>query len=162
MEASLKKRLRLLALSLVGLLAVASVLTPPDKSGDAGSPLLAGASIDPKVLSLLERSCGDCHSERTVYPWYSYVGPVSWLVQSDVARGRRHLNLSRWNEYPLVRRERSLSEIANQVEDGDMPVPYYTLIHRNARLSAADVSAIFHWTQAERARLIAASSANAR
>ncbi|HXB73919.1 MAG TPA: heme-binding domain-containing protein [Candidatus Acidoferrales bacterium] len=162
MEARLKKRLGILSISLVGLLAVASVLTPPDQSGDAGRPLLAGASIDPKLLSLFERSCGDCHTERTVYPWYSYVGPVSWLVQSDVARGRRHLNLSRWNDYPLVRRERSLSEIANQVKDGDMPLPYYTLIHRHASLSAADVNAIFQWTQAERARLIAGSSANAR
>jgi len=156
MDVRLKKRLRKLLLFLLGLLAVASVLTPPDKSGDAGSPLLSGASIDPKVLSLLARSCGDCHSERTVYPWYSYVAPVSWLVQSDVARGRRHLNLSRWSDYPLARRERSLSEIANQVKDGDMPLPYYTLIHRNATLSAADASAIFQWTQTERARLIAA------
>jgi hypothetical protein len=162
MEALLKKRLGILSISLVGLLAVASVLTPPDKSGDAGRPLLAGASIDPKVLSLLERSCGDCHSERTVYPWYSYVGPFSWLVQSDVARGRRHLNLSRWNDSPLVRRERSLSEIANQVKDGDMPPLQYTLIHRHARLSADEVSAIFQWTQGERARLIAGTSANAR
>jgi len=154
MEPRLTKRLRILALSLVSLLAVASVLTPPDQSGDAGRPLLAGATVDPKVLFLLERSCADCHSEKTVYPWYSYVGPVSWLVQSDVARGRRHLNLSRWNDSPLVRRERSLSEIANQVKDGDMPPLQYTLIHRNANLSAAEVSAIFQWTQAERARLI--------
>ena len=154
MEPRLKKRLRILALSLVVLLAVASVLTPPDQSGDAGRPLLAGAAVDPKVLSLLERSCADCHSEKTVYPWYSYIEPVSWLVQSDVARGRRHLNLSRWADSPLVRRERSLSEIANQVKDGDMPPLQYTLIHRNANLSAAEVSAIFQWTQAERARLI--------
>jgi hypothetical protein len=152
-----KQRFRFLTFSLMGLLAVASLLTPPDKSGDTTAPLLASASVDPKVLSLLERSCGDCHSERTVYPWYSYVAPVSWLVQSDVASGRRHLNLSRWNDYPLVRRQRSLSEIANQVKDGDMPLPYYTLIHPNARLSAADVDAIFQWTQAERARLIAGS-----
>ena len=152
-----KQRFRFLAFSLVGLLAVTSVMTPPDKSGDTAAPLLAGARVDPKVLSLFERSCGDCHTERTVYPWYSYVAPVSWLVQSDVASGRRHLNLSRWNDYTLVRRERSLSEIANQVKDGDMPLSYYTLIHRNARLSPADVNAIFQWTQAERARLIAGS-----
>ena len=144
-----------IAVSGVALLALASALTPPDKSGDAARPLLAGARIDPRVLALLEKSCGDCHSERTVYPWYSYVAPVSWLVESDVARGRRRLNLSRWNESPLVRQERSLSEIANQVKDGDMPLPYYTLIHRNTRLSTDDVSAIFQWTQTERARLIA-------
>jgi len=155
MDARLKKRLRVGVLSVVGLLLAASILTPPDKSGDPNLPLLAGARVDPKVRALFERSCADCHSERTVYPWYSYVAPSSWLVESDVSGGRRHMNLSRWDQYPLARRERLLSEIANQVKDGDMPLPQYLLIHRNAVLSPADVTAIFQWTQAERARLIA-------
>jgi len=154
-----KKRLRIALPAVVGLLALASLLTLPEKSDPAGGPILAGAQIDPAVLALIERSCGDCHSERTVYPWYSYVAPVSWLVQSDVRNGRRHLNLSRWSEYPLVRRERSLSEIANQVKEGEMPLPIYLVIHRDARLSTADVDAIFRWTQAERARLIEESAA---
>lgn len=153
MEAQSKRRLGIILLSLFGLLAVGSVLTPPDKTGDATAPLLSGARIDPKLLAVIETSCGDCHSERTVYPWYSYVAPASWLVQSDVARGRRHLNLSRWNDYPVDRRERSLSEMANQVREGDMPLPYYTLIHRNAVLSPDNRNAIVQWTQAERARL---------
>jgi hypothetical protein len=154
-----KRRLGIVVLALAALMAAASVLTPPVKSSRGGDPLLAGASIDPQVLSILERACADCHSERTVYPWYSYVAPVSWLVASDVASGRRHLNLSAWSEYPLVRRERSLSEIANQVKDGEMPMAIYTLIHRDARLSEADVNAIFQWTQAERTRLIAGAAA---
>jgi hypothetical protein len=149
--------LRIISFWILGLIGVASVLTPPAKSGNAGGPLLPGARIDPQVLSIIERSCGDCHSETTQYPWYSYVAPVSWLIESDVSGGRKHLNLSRWSEYPLVRRERSLSEIANQVRDGGMPLPQYTLIHRNARLSKADSNAIFQWTQTERARLIAES-----
>ena len=144
--------------ALVALMALASVLTPPSKSGDPGAPLFSGAKIDAGVLSIFERSCVDCHSERTHYPWYSYVAPVSWLIQSDVNGGREHLNLSRWGELSVQRRQRSLSEIANQVKDGDMPLPQYTLIHRNARLSETDVNAIFQWTQAERARLIAESS----
>jgi hypothetical protein len=155
MRASLKKRLPVLALALVAFFAVGSVLTPPDQSGDANAPILAGATIDPEVLSQIKTSCGDCHSERTVYPWYSWVAPVSWLVERDVAGGRRHLNLSRWSDYPPDRREKLLSNIAKQVKDGDMPLPYYTLIHRNAILTAAGVDAIFQWTQAERARLTA-------
>ena len=139
------------------LLAVASLLTLPVKSDKAGAPLLAGAQIDPSVLAILKKSCQDCHSEATSYPWYSYVAPVSFLIQSDVTRGRTHLNLSRWNEYPQVRKERSLSEIANQVKDHEMPLLQYTLLHPGARLSESDVNAIFQWTQAERSRLIAES-----
>ena len=80
--------------------------------------------------------------------------PVSWLIASDVSRGRMHLNFSKWSEYSIIRRERALSEIANQVKDGEMPLFSYLLIHRDARLSEVDTEAIFQWTQAERTRLI--------
>ena len=128
-------------------------------AANPGSPLLEGAQVDSRVLAILRRSCADCHSEATTYPWYSYVAPFSILIRSDVTRGREHLNLSRWAAYPLVRKERSLSEIANQVKDRDMPLAQYTLIHRNARLSGDEVDAVFRWTQTERARIIAASVA---
>jgi hypothetical protein len=154
----LKRRVGVAGFSLLGLTGVLSVLTPPTRSGHAGDPLLKGAKIDPQVLSILERSCRDCHSEATHYPWYSFVAPVSWLIESDVAGGRLHLNLSRWSDYPVARRERSLSEIANQVKDREMPLPQYTWIHGGAKLSEVDVKAVFQWTQTERARLIAESS----
>ena len=138
--------------------AVASIaIRPPAASPDA--PLLEGAQVDARVLAILRRSCADCHSEATRLPWYSQVAPVSLLIRSDVLNGREHLNLSRWPAYPLVRKERSLSEIANQVKDRDMPLAQYLLIHRDARLSNDDVDAIFRWTQSERARLIAQSAA---
>jgi hypothetical protein len=121
-------------------------------------PLLTGGQIDGGTLAILERSCADCHSENTRYPWYSYVAPVSLLIRRDVSDGRRHLNLSRWDEYPLVRKERCLSEIANQVRDGGMPMSIYTMIHRGAVLSEADKAAIFQWTQKERLRLIQQST----
>jgi hypothetical protein len=151
----LKGNLKITFYILLGCMVMMSLATAPTEPMGAGDAVLSGAQIDPKVLSILARSCQDCHSESTHYPWYSYVAPVSWLIRSDVARGREHLNLSRWREYSIQRRERSLSEIANQVKDRDMPLPQYTLIHRNARLSDADVDAIFQWTQAERSRLIA-------
>ena len=132
-------------------------MTAPSKSDKSGDPLLAGAQIDPVVLAVIERSCRDCHSEATRYPWYSYIAPISLWIEHDVTEGRLHLNLSRWSEYPTVRKERSLSEIANQVNDRDMPLRQYTWIHRDARLSDAEVKAIFQWTQAERTRLIVES-----
>ncbi len=149
------RRLKIALYILPACIVVLSLATMPTKSPSAGNDILSGAQIDPNVRAILERSCQDCHSEATHYPWYSYVAPVSFLIRSDVIHGREHLNLSRWSEYSLQRKERSLSEIANQVKDRDMPLPQYTLIHRNARLSDADVDAVFRWTQAERSRLIA-------
>jgi hypothetical protein len=152
-----KSLIRKFLLVVIALVAIASILTTPRTSKNAEAPLLAGAHVPAAVRAAIERSCRDCHSEATQFPWYSYIAPISWLVESDVKEGREHLNLSRWNGYSLVRRERCLSEIANQVEDGGMPLASYTWIHRDAVLSPADVDAIFAWTQEERARLISES-----
>jgi hypothetical protein len=135
------------------LLATVSFLTRPRES--AGGPILPGAQIPAEVLARMDAACRDCHSDATRYPWYSYIAPVSILIRYDVQKGRERLNLSRWQEYPVVRRQRWLSEIANQVQDGGMPLPIYTWLHREAALSEADRAMIFEWTQAERARLIA-------
>ena len=108
----------------------------------------------PETRALAKQACFDCHSNETEWPAYSNVAPVSWLIRSDVSRGRRHLNLSKWSEYSLLRKERSLSEMANQVKDHEMPLRQYTLLHPKARLSESEVNAIFRWTQVERSRLI--------
>ena len=150
----MRKPLRVPAFVLLGILVVASVISDIRSPGKDGASLLAGAHVPPEVRSLIDRACLDCHSEATRYPWYSYIAPVSWLVNRDVQSGRERLNFSRWSEYTVIRRERCLSEIANQVQDGGMPLNIYVIMHRSARLSKADVRAIFEWTQAERARLI--------
>jgi len=138
-------------------LVVASVASPPPPA-DPNAPLLTGAQVDARVLGILRRSCADCHSEATRYPWYSYVAPVSWLIRRDVVGGRKHLDFSHWNDYSTVRKERLLSEIANQVKDRDMPLVEYTWIHRGTRLSEDEMKAVFAWTQKERMRLITASA----
>jgi hypothetical protein len=141
-------------LLVLALIAVASLLTLPSPPRPGG-PVLEGAHIDSSVVSTLRRSCMDCHSDATRYPWYSYIAPVSLLIRSDVGRGRERLNFSKWAEYPLARRMRALTGIANQVKDGEMPLSIYTLLHPGAKLTQADVAAIFQWAESERARLIA-------
>lgn len=154
MASDLKKRLQIVFLALLVLVVFVSVFTRPRASGEPKAPLLSGAQVDSQVLATIQRACRDCHSEATYYPWYAFVAPISSLIERDVTRGREHLNLSRWSDYSILRQERLLSEIANQVRDGGMPLPLYTLIHRDARLSETEVDAIFQWTQIERARLI--------
>lgn len=143
-----------LAICFLGALVIWSYGTRPQPSTKAQRPLLAGAQIDHRTWDLIERSCRDCHSEATRYPWYSYIAPLSVLINKDVREGREHLNFSRWAEYPFVRRQRALSEIANQVKDGEMPPAPYTFVHKDAKLSDTDADAIFQWTQLERQRLI--------
>ena len=142
-------------LALAMLIAVASFLTWPRPSPPI--PILTGARIPKIVLARIDAACRDCHSNATRYPWYSYIAPVSILVQRDIKYGRERLNLSQWHEFPVMRRQRWLSEIANQVQDGGMPLPIYTWLHPDAHLTDADKAQILEWTQSERARLIAES-----
>ena len=91
----------------------------------------------PETRELVRRACFDCHSNETVWRWYSYVVPVSWLVQRDVNGGRSHLNFTEWD-----RPQRHAKDVAEQVTKGDMPPWFYLPLHRNARLSAAEKQAL--------------------
>jgi hypothetical protein len=116
-------------------------------------PLFAGAEIDRETAASFARSCQDCHSERTVWPWYSYVPVASWLLEKDVRLGRRYMNLSRWNEYTQDERQAYLALIAAAVRNGQMPPRGFVLLHREARLSTEEQKRISHWARSERRRL---------
>ncbi len=111
----------------------------------------AHLSVTPEVARVLERSCSDCHSNHTVWPWYSNVAPLSWIVIDDVNHGRRHLNLSDWApEDP----GKLLEDICEEVSTGGMPLLSYVWTHREARLSEAERKMICAWTATERQRLV--------
>ena len=143
-----------------GLLLVCSVAVHPfgtPKRVNPHAPARDGLNAPPEIAAVLNRSCMDCHSSQTVWPWYSYVAPMSWLVERDVRRGREHMNLSEWQQYTLMRREKIFADIASTVKNGEMPLPQYTLVHRQASLSDAERDVVYRWARTERRRLKAAS-----
>lgn len=145
----------LATLACAAMLAGASALVHPfgPVKTSSARPLLAGADADPAVLRTLEKSCRNCHSERTEWPWYSYVAPMSWMIENDVHQGRSHLNLSRWDEYDAQKQHDLLAELAAVVRNRRMPLPRYLLLHPNAKPSQAEFDRIYQWTRAERRRL---------
>jgi len=132
-----------------------SMIHPFGAPGAAGSSqtILREAQIDPKTLAILQRACQNCHSEQTVWPWYSHVAPVSWLLARDVQQARLHMNLSRWHDYSTDDQFRLLSSIGSAVRNGEMPVQRYLLLHPEARLTDAERQQIYRWTRTERNRL---------
>jgi hypothetical protein len=102
--------------------------------------------INPQVGAILDRSCQDCHSSRTNWPWYSRVAPVSWIVSKHVSEGRQMLDFSEWPNQRHSEDERML--ICDAVSGGRMLLPEYTVIHRNAKLSKRDVELICGWAAA--------------
>ena len=113
-------------------------------------------AVDPGAVAVFQRSCNDCHSNRTVWPWYSHVAPVSWLVVSDVNRGRKALNFSEGVGDRSEEQQKHLS-ICKEVSGGEMPGFPYTLLHRRAKLSPPDVASICLWTRAPELKASAAA-----
>ncbi len=111
-------------------------------SADPAASFEAVVKPPPAVADMLARSCHDCHSHHTAWPWYSRVTPVSWLMAGHVKEGRSRLNLSVWNIYsPEMSRIRQ-RDMCEEVKTGEMPPKYYTPLHPQARLSGQDVSAL--------------------
>ena len=89
---------------------------------------------NPQTRELAARACFDCHSNLTTWPWYSNVAPVSWLVQRDVDGGRAALDFSQWTQP----QDTSAGDIIEAISSGSMPPWFFTLMHGNAKLSAAE------------------------
>ena len=116
---------------------------------DVTQDISATMNVDAAVLPVLDRSCNDCHSNRTIWPWYSGVAPISWGVASDVNDARRHMNFSEWGTYPDYKRKEHLDEICKLVTRRDMPPFIYSMLHPEARLSSTERETLCSWTKAE-------------
>jgi len=97
----------------------------------------------PQTRELVKRACFDCHSNESVWPWYSNIAPISWLVQHDVDEGRGRLNFSTWGQGRM-----ETDEIYEVVSEGEMPLPIYLLMHADARLNAQEKQALLDGLQA--------------
>ncbi len=108
-------------------------------------PVLSEPTWDsPQTRDLAQRACFDCHSNETVWPWYSNVAPISWLVQHDVEEGRQKLNFSTWAQGG----GEEAHEMTEVIAEGEMPMPIFLLTHPEARLTAAEKQALMNGLQA--------------
>ena len=120
---------------------------------DQSQTIQAHLQVPANVGAILDRSCQDCHSNTTRWPWYSNVAPLSWWVIDHVNDGRRHLNFSEWGGYDTRKARKKLEEICDEVKGGSMPMSSYTQIHGSAKLSPEDVKVLCEWSAAELARI---------
>jgi hypothetical protein len=133
---------------LIVLLVAAQVFQPRPSNPpiDAARTLQARLPVTPQMNAILDRSCRDCHSNATVWPWYSRVAPMSWIVVSHVNDGRRALNFSDWAQYDAAKADHELEEMCEHVREGEMPLDTYTWAHSRAALSPEDVTVVCAWT----------------
>ena len=126
----------------------------PHRTSDRSSArLFPSAEIAPPVADIFDHACINCHSEKTRWPWYSQLAPVSWLVEGDVKRARRRLNLSRWDRLDAAEQRLLLTAIATVIENREMPPRRYLIFHSEAKVSIDDSVEVIEWTRVERRRL---------
>ncbi len=100
-----------------------------------------------EVQAILRRACYDCHSNETVWPWYSRIAPASWLVARDVREGREAMNFSSWNRLNDKDRRRAMRRCWKEVKEGEMPLWFYLRAHPDAHLSDDDRSVLQAWSE---------------
>jgi hypothetical protein len=100
----------------------------------------------PKNVEVIFRtSCYDCHSNNTFYPWYSYIQPTRFFMESHINEGKENLNFNEWGNYSGRKQKNKLDRIAKQIKSNEMPLASYTLIHKNATLSATQKKEVLDW-----------------
>ncbi len=151
----MKKILKIIAIILcVGFVAIQfyqpSKINPPIVTAET---LEATTEVSETIHAILIRSCNDCHSNETVYPWYSNISPFSWLLAEHIEEGRRELNFSVWNTYSAKKKRHKLDEVCEQITSGVMPYDQYLWIHRDALLSPEDKKLLCDWAETEKAKI---------
>jgi Haem-binding domain len=154
----MKKKIKWIVILVLLVAFVCLQFVRPDISNppiNESETLEATTQVPENVSNILTRSCNDCHTNKTVFPWYSNVTPISWTLANHIKDGRRHLNFSVWNTYDKDKRRKKLREICDEVSEGFMPIGQYLWLHGNAVLSKEDVQTLCDWTQAEAERIAA-------
>lgn len=98
-----------------------------------------------QVAHIINESCYDCHSNRSNYPWHAKVAPVSWYLRYNIKKGREHLNFSEWGNYSDKQKKRSIDKCLEKIENSQMPLKTYVLIHRSAKIDSHKKQVLKSW-----------------
>jgi hypothetical protein len=137
------RRLKQAAIVIVVVVAAAQLVRPArtNPATDVSRAIQAHMPTGNGLVAVLDRSCRDCHSNDTVWPWYTQVAPVSWLMAQAVTEGRKAVNFSEWAAYSPDQQRTLLAVSCDDATSGKMPGPY-TLVRPETRLSAQDIETI--------------------
>lgn len=139
---------RVLLILWVILMAIQFIPTPKNDSTDAAhyaNDISTRYAVPQNVQLILQTSCYDCHSNHTQYPWYAHVQPVAWWLNDHIEEGKKEINFSEFAAYRIGRQYKKMEEVIEQIDEDEMPLSSYTLIHQNARLNEGQKKTLIHW-----------------
>lgn len=141
MKQNLRNVLIVIVVVVIGLQFVPIRVSNPESAGEI--------ETDPEIAALFKRSCYDCHSNESRWPWYARVAPVSWWIVRDVKEAREEFNFSEWEKFSELQQKSLRLQIWRQVEGGHMPLPEYLWLHGEAKLSEEDRDLLRMWAGVE-------------
>lgn len=136
---------RILVVLAVILVVLQAFRTPNNDSNDTTKDIAKTYPVPEDVKTILAKACNDCHSNHTRYPWYAAVQPVSWWLGDHIKDGKRHLNFNEFDSYRIARQYKKLEECIDEIKEGGMPLPSYTLLHKEAILTDAEKQTLYNW-----------------
>ena len=112
-------------------------------------PITSDIKTPNNVKNILRESCYDCHSNETIWYWYTEFSPISWLIARDVNEGREHLNFSTWDKYSTTEKKELLAESIETIQEGEMPMKIYELMHPEAKINKDELNVLITWINKE-------------
>jgi hypothetical protein len=160
-----KARVKLVLLTLIVFLILIQIFQP-ERTNPPVEPsrtFAAHADVPRDVHSVLMRGCEDCHSNRTRWPWYSHIAPLSWVITDDVNQGRRHMDFDDWEavQDPQKADER-IPEICKEIKQNGMPPFSYRVAHRDLTLKTEEITSICSWAESLRTHSVGSQNASER
>lgn len=114
---------------------------------DAKSEFLAKYPMNESTYKIWQKACADCHSNNTVYPWYSNIQPVGFWLNSHVNEGKTKFNIDEINTKPLDKQKHKLDEMTEMINKGEMPLWSYTIVHTDAKLTDSEKTELLNWAK---------------
>lgn len=136
------KPIALLFIGIVGVFAGLQFFNPSIE----GKPVTGTIEAPHEVITILERSCFNCHSNEQKLSWYDKIAPASWAVKKDIERAREVMNFSEWSQVSPGEHKGRMYSILNMMQAGKMPLHEYTLLHSSAKISKKDIEVIRKYT----------------
>jgi hypothetical protein len=138
---------KVLLVFLVGLILIQFIRPKKNASGDFTNDYTTVMQVSEEVKEIIKNSCGDCHSNRTEYPWYSEIAPVSWYVALHINEGKEHLNFSEWSAYNSNQKDHIIKDLEEELEEQKMPLKSYLIIHKEAKLTPKQYEILLAWVK---------------
>lgn len=147
--------LKKIIITLLVLLVIIQFIRPTkNQSADENKAVATVYDVPNDVQSILQNACYDCHSNYTTYPWYTNIQPIGWWMQNHVNEGKHHLNFSIFASYPAKKQKHKLEEIIELVAEKAMPLDSYTWMHKEAKLTDQQRTALTNWAKKIQAKII--------